>query len=392
MGFLPWWLTPRGWRRDARRRRQAGRLLDLLAQDDALRARFHALVIGTVGERVASPTDAAGRPHLDPLSLALRDLPSTILNVKSLAAELARQQAARLPAAPPPAAPARIGLTGRLCRQSDLEQPWMGHWRGALGVPLHYHRKPWEYGFILQALWEADMLAPGRRGLGFAVGTEPLASLLAARGVEVLATDLDAGDARAGAWAATQQNAARIEDLHHPRLVDRDTFLARCRFRAVDMNALPEDLRGGFDFVWSSCSFEHLGSIERGLAFVEAAMAALKPGGIAVHTTEFRFAEDGPKLDDWPCVAFSMRDMEELARRVAARGHRMLPIDARPGRDPLDDYIDTPPFARRPGRGLVLPAPPHLRVNVEGIPATSLGIILRAGRGRAARGTATAES
>jgi len=381
MGLLPWWLSPAGRRRrrEAARRKEARHLLHLLASDAEFAPRFHALVIDAISQRLASPTDAEGRPHLDPLSLALRELPNTVLSMKALAAALARQQAARLPDMPPPAAPRRIGLTSRICRQADLELPWMAHWRQVLGLSLTYHRKPWEHGFILQALWEAGMLAPGRRGLGFAVGQEPLPSVLAARGVEVVATDLDAADARAAAWAATRQNAARLEDLHHPRLVDRATFLARCSFRAVDMNEVPADLAGGFDFVWSSCSFEHLGSIERGLAFVEATMARLKPGGIAVHTTEYRFSEDGPKLDNWPCVAFSRRDIETLAGRLAARGHRLLPIEETPGRLPLDGYIDTAPYAPDPGRGLAVPAPPHLRVSVEGIPATSLGIIVRAG-------------
>ncbi|MBR0680989.1 class I SAM-dependent methyltransferase [Roseomonas eburnea] len=381
MGRLPWWFSPAGrrQRREAARRREAQDLLDLLAGDAEFAPRLHALVVEAIGHRLASPNDAEGRPHLDPLSLALRELPNTVLNVKTLAADLARRQAERLPAVPPPAAPRRIRLTSRVCRQADMEQPWMAHWREALGARLSYHRKAWEYGFILQALWEAGMLAPGKRGVGFAVGQEPLPSFLAARGVEVLATDLDSADGRAAAWAATRQNAARLDDLHHARLVDRETFLARCSFRPVDMNHVPADLAGGFDFVWSSCSFEHLGSIEQGLAFVEATMACLKPGGIAVHTTEYRFSEDGPKLDNWPCVAFSWQDMKMLAGRLAVRGHRMLPIEEAAGRLPLDGYIDTPPYAPMSGKGLALPAPPHLRVSVEGIPATSLGIIVQAG-------------
>ncbi|MCU0890115.1 MAG: methyltransferase domain-containing protein [Rubritepida sp.] len=192
------------------------------------------------------------------------------------------------------------------------------------------------------------MLAPGRRGLGFAVGREPLPSLLVARGAEVLATDLDAGDTRAADWISTNQNAARVEDLHWPRLVDREAFLARCAFRAVDMNALPADLRaGGFDFVWSSCSFEHLGSIERGLDFVVAAMDCLAPGGVAVHTTELQLDNDAPPVDGRGTVLFRRRDMEALAARLAARGHAMAPIDYGPGLGLLDGYVDVPPYGAR---------------------------------------------
>ena len=38
-------------------------------------------------------------------------------------------------------------------------------------------------------------------------------------------------------------------------------------YREVDMRAIPTDLRG-FDFAWSSCALEHLGSLGAGMAFV----------------------------------------------------------------------------------------------------------------------------
>ncbi len=331
-----------------------------------------------VGAQLASPTDSDGRPHTDRLSILLRELPLTTRNVKMLAAVLARQSAADLANAPKLAAPRRVGLTGRVCRQADVERPWMRYWFSLLGVGADYHRKAWEGAFVLQGLWEAGMLAPGRRGLGFAVGREPLPSILVARGAEVLATDLDAGDARAANWAGTNQNAARVEDLFRPLLVDHDAFTARCSFRPVDMNAIPRDLAGGFDFVWSTCSFEHLGSIERGLDFVVAAMDCLKPGGVAVHTTEFRLDGDGPRLDNWATVLFGRPDMEALAARLAARGHQMTTIDYGPGQGVLDNYIDVPPYGRQAMEGLPPIFAPHLRLSVDGIPATSIGLIIRA--------------
>jgi len=373
-----WW---RRWRRAARVR-QAHRLLNLLdGGDPDLTARFRRVASEGLGQHLATPTDAAGRPRTDRLSVLLRDVPITTDNVKMLAAQLAQHEAAAVPATAASARPRRIGLGGRVCRQIDIERPWMRHWFAALGIGPGYHRKAWETAFVLQGLWEAGMLAPGRRGLGFAVGREALPSILVARGAEVLATDLDAGDARAAAWAGTNQNAARVEDLHRPLFVGREEFLARCAFRAVDMNAVPADLAGGFDFVWSTCSFEHLGSIERGLDFVVAAMDCLKPGGIAVHTTEYRLDEDGPPLDNATTVLFRRQDMEALAVRLAARGHAMAPIDYGPGRGVLDGYVDVPPFGRVRPDGFVPPATPHLRLSVDGIPATSIGLVIRAAAG-----------
>jgi hypothetical protein len=112
---------------------------------------------------------------------------------------------------------------------------------------------------------------------------------------------------------------------------------------------------------------------------VVAAMACLKPGGVAVHTTEFRLDGDGPRLDNWNTVLFGRRDMEALAARLAERGHAMAPIDYGPGRGALDGYVDVPPYGRQTMDGFALPVAPHLRLSVDGIPATSIGLVIRAG-------------
>ena len=64
---------------------------------------------------------------------------------------------------PAPETPQPAGLTGRLCRQADIEGPWVRHWCRALGTTPFYHRKLWEDCYILQVLWEAGLLAPGGR-------------------------------------------------------------------------------------------------------------------------------------------------------------------------------------------------------------------------------------
>ena len=49
------------------------------------------------------------------------------------------------------------------------------------------------------------------------------------------------------------------------------TLTRRVSFRAVDMNTIAADLTD-FDFCWSSCCFEHLGSIDHGLQFIHNTM------------------------------------------------------------------------------------------------------------------------
>ncbi len=96
-----------------------------------------------------------------------------------------------------PNMPHRIGLTGKICCQADIEGEWFRYWCGQLHLVPFYSRKLWEYAFVLHALWEAGQLQEGHAGLGFAVGTEPLPSFMASRGLNILATDLDPADERA---------------------------------------------------------------------------------------------------------------------------------------------------------------------------------------------------
>jgi hypothetical protein len=302
-------------------------------------------------------------------------------NVKALGTALAQQAyAARQGGPTAPAAPVPLGLASRACCQADIETPWLRHWCERLGLAPLYHRKIWEEAYVAQMLWEAGMLAPGRRGLVFAVGAEGLPALFAAAGAEILATDLPPEDEKAQVWRLTEQHAAGTAALFRPGLLPREEFDARVRFRPVDMNALPEELlTGGFDFLWSVCSIEHLGSIEAMAEFVVRAMRCLKPGGIAVHTTEYNLVAEGPTIERGTTVLPQDRHVEALGRRAAAAGHALLPRVAAPPPGVLDLYVDLPPWPGSEERLRGTVEPPHLRLAIYGYRATSLGLVLRAG-------------
>ena len=303
-------------------------------------------------------------------------------NIKVLGSELARQRFEAGHAGPTvalPPAPMHLGLTSRLCCQADIEHDWLRHWCAVLQCHPLYHRKLWEDCFVLQALWEAGVLAPGKRGLGFAVGREQLPALFAARGIEVTATDLDPADRRARGWLATGQHIGATHDLlHHAHHLDRAAFDARVAFRPVDMRRIPADL-GGYDFLWSVCAFEHLGTLERGLDFVLRAMRCLKPGGIAVHTTEYNLAPLERTLGRGTTVLYQRRHLEALASRLAADGHEMLPLAKATSEATgvMDNFIDLPPYPHHPFP-LGSLHPPHLRLAFRGRTVTSAGIIIRA--------------
>ncbi len=213
------------------------------------------------------------------------------------------------------------------------------------------------------------MLQPGRTGLGFAVGTEPLASMFVSMGCTVVASDMDPEEAAARGWVDTNQHAAGIDALNQRGLCPDALFRTNCSFRAVDMNDIPSDLTG-FDFVWSSCAFEHLGSIENGIEFVVNAMKCLKPGGIAVHTTEFNASSNEATLTEGGTVLFRRRDFEEIADRLVAAGHE-ISLDFTAGSLPADHHVDLPPYKQDV----------HLKLLLAEYVCTSYGIIVKAAGG-----------
>jgi len=228
------------------------------------------------------------------------------------------------------------------------------------------HRKQWEHSFVIQALYERGVLSPGKRGLGFAVGQEPLPALFASFGCRILATDLDAADRRSTKWARSGQHAGGMHDLNVHGQCEPARFEQLVDFRSVDMNDIPADLTG-FDFTWSSCSFEHCGSIELGQRFVREQMKCLRPGGVAVHTTEFNLSSNDDTITEGGTVIFRRRDMEAIIHTLVDGGHHVEPLNLNPGRGEFDRFVDQPPY--RSDR--------HLRLALSCFVATSIGLIIQ---------------
>jgi SAM-dependent methyltransferase len=302
------------------------------------------------------------------------------LNLKNAGRRMARDRLPRLEAIDVSLEPRPHGLGSKVTTQEDVESPWFVYWCRQLGIPAAYHRKSWEFAFLMQVLFERGRLRPGASGVGFGCGSEPVASWLTAHGVEATVTDLDPALARGRGWMETGQHATALELAFKPALVDRPTFERLARFEYVDMNALPSHLDGRFDFCWSVCAMEHLGSIEAGLRFVEASLRTLRPGGIAVHTTEFNYLCHGETVESGPTVLFLARHLEALKDRVEKAGHRVGSLDFRIGDGDLDHYIDLPPYDWQgaPAEALVA-AEAHLKLAVDGYPVTCFGLVVERG-------------
>lgn len=256
-----------------------------------------------------------------------------------------------------------------LCKEVHFRSAWYDKWCNEIRESPRLHRKQWEYTYILQALYERGCLAEGRRGLGFAVGTEPLPAVMAKYGCRITATDLDFSRGQSLGWDSGDQLCYGVDSLNQRQICDADVFREKVVYQPVDMNAIPPDLEG-YDFNWSSCSFEHLGSIGLGMDFLHNQLDTLKPGGWAVHTTEFNVSSEYETIEkNRNTVIFRRSDIEKFAEWAVSRGHYVEKLDFSLGNSPEDFSVDLPPYG----------AEPHIRLLLNGYVATSIGLIVRKG-------------
>jgi hypothetical protein len=232
--------------------------------------------------------------------------------------------------------------------------------------PLGLHRKFWEWAFIYERLSKEGVLHPEMRGLGFGVGTEKLPAFFASLGAQITATDAPVGQN----WDRSNGVSDHKSRLFKSEIIDRETFDDRVSFEYCNMNDIPSHLTD-YDFCWSSCSFEHLGSLQHGIDFVvNSVERSLKVGGVACHTTEFNVTSDDQTLDTGVTVLYRKKDLERLCRILEERGHWVEPLRIEPGTLPPDYFVDVPPYGEDP----------HLKLLVGSYVTTSVGLVARRGR------------
>lgn len=257
----------------------------------------------------------------------------------------------------------------QLCTAEQMLVPEYDYWCEAMHSPARFSRKQWEFVYILQVLEQSGMLAEGKRGLGFGCGREPLAGLFASRGCQILATDLDAITAHEQGWAATMQHSASLEALYECArdFITREEFFDRVCFQSADMNQVPPEFAGQYDFVWSACALEHLGSLRHGMEFIKNSLRCLQPGGIAVHTTEFNLSSYDHTFESPGCSLYRARDMLQLVAEMEEEGYEVAPLNLNSGSMSVDRHIDLPPYGFSP----------HIKLMLEGYVVTSIGLIIR---------------
>jgi hypothetical protein len=302
------------------------------------------------------------------------------------AERLRLQQVAGLPVEPSAGRPWRRNLLlpapEVFC--SDASEPFLAHSTPSVRDFLHprfqelaavfatphgYHRKMWEWVYILNCALARGIAAQGRQAIGFGVGaTEPIAAALARFGMTVTATD---APVRIGAkWEDSGQYAATADDMRHEGIVDHVTFSQRVRYERCDMRNIPARL-SGYDFAWSSSSLEHLGTLRKGIDFVVNSVdRALKVGGVACHTTELNLTSNDETIEAGDTVIFRRRDVDELLARLREAGHRVDAMTIAPHSYPPDWWVDTPPYL----------FDPHLKLEFGGYAITSVAFVVQRGR------------
>ncbi len=262
-------------------------------------------------------------------------------------------------------------LTSVVCQHDHFLTEWYKKWSRSMYLTDHLHRKAWEWCAIAQALEERDMLRKGRTGCGFAVGKEPLVSLFASLGTKITASDAPLSES-AGEWAATNQHAASLEDLHKPNILAEGLFRENVQFQYVDMRDQGSFPSEQYDFIWSSCAFEHLGTLDAGHRFViESAEKLLRPEGVAVHTTEFNVSSDDETITTGPSVIYRRKDLNRLDASLRKIGCGMVPVDYTLGLHADDLNYDYPPYGSHGRR--------HIKLLFRDYVVTSAMIIIHKG-------------
>lgn len=278
-------------------------------------------------------------------------------------------------------------ITSMICNRSFFDTPFSQYWGNKVGKcfvhlmkssdqywdgmcenHLVYHRKLWEFIFICQGLYERGMLTNGKQGVAFGVGEECLPDLFASMGCSILATDLCKEDAKQHGWLEHAENiGGNYWRLNQYGFCFREDFEQRVKYRDVNMNEIPEDITG-YDFCWSACALEHLGSLRHGMDFVHNSLNVLQDGGIAIHTTEYNLYSQEKTYESKGLSIYRRKDIETLINELEAEGHYVYPMDWYIGDSICDRFVDIPPYSKKDL---------HLRLLIDNYPSTSIGLVIK---------------
>ena len=247
------------------------------------------------------------------------------------------------------------------CTAAQFAEDEFLRWMDAIHQQPRLHRKQWEYAYTLQVMEQCGALQPGRAALGVGCGMEPIAAVLAGRGLYLTVTERPGFRPR-----GQERELSGPMDLFYGGICSEDTFLQQASWRTLDARDLPLDL-GGFDLLWACSVLEELGSIEAGVDAVVKLGRLLRGGGVGVFTTQFNAGSDADTIETPQLAVWRRLDLLNLQARLVDAGCEMLPLNLSPGRMAEDDVIDEPPYRN----------PVHLKMRLDGQVITSVGFAIR---------------
>jgi SAM-dependent methyltransferase len=169
-------------------------------------------------------------------------------------------------------------------RCDDVSQP---SWALGLVAPENRQRKIWEYVHCVAGLTRLGCLTPSAHALGVAAGHEPVIYWLASRVAKVYATDLYQGKfANIEADPAVLHNPEKYAPYPYPK--------DHVHFFPMDGSAFSVR-NASIDFIFSLCSIEHFGSRENSRRALQEMARVLRPGGVAVVSTEVLLNDVAPQ-------------------------------------------------------------------------------------------------
>ncbi|UAK24990.1 hypothetical protein [Sphingomonas nostoxanthinifaciens] len=164
---------------------------------------------------------------------------------------------------------------------------------GARTLGLQGDASDWPELYVCQVLSRYGMAQAGAAGLGLQAQFGSLPAYLGRAGVTVTAATTGAGESPAPI-------APGVESRSAPLL------------------PLPADLVN-FDFLWSIDAPEALVGPAEMLPFVEGTLAALRPGGIAVHVCRYRLRDSS----GFQPAAIGRVELERILLVLISRGHEV---------------------------------------------------------------------
>jgi hypothetical protein len=269
-----------------------------------------------------------------------------------------------------------------LCNYEDFLKKDYEDFCNLIGEQKKIHRKQWEFYIIYKKLIEHLGVFNLKKGLGFAVGQEVIVPLFLNLNASITASDLDPTDPDSIAWINSNQHIANGFNKYINSGYITKELLNTCNFEFINMNNIPNKfLLNEYDFIWSSCALEHLGSLQNGLNYIIKSLQCLKKGGIAVHTTEFNFKSDDITLETKGCVCYRKKDIEWLIKEVEQLGYYIEPINYNRSNNIVNNHIDNFPYNGSTSAIFfdsnnydLLKS--HINLNIEGHCSTSIFIVI----------------